>query len=83
MMKEKRKTWPDHLPVAQWSHRTAQRPSTTASPCTLVYVELGVSSIRMALAVGWDPLHKLTDLEAIEERRGKAKVKLEKRQQTV
>ncbi|KAL6971796.1 hypothetical protein U1Q18_031477 [Sarracenia purpurea var. burkii] len=54
--------------------------STSASPYSLVYgskrivlVELAVPSVRMALVVGWDPQHRLADLEAIEEKKKREK----------
>lgn len=79
--------WPEQLPTALWAYRTSKRRPTQATPYALVYgseavlpVEILVPSVRMALSAHLIPDARVVDLEALDEKRDKAAVNLEKYQ---
>ena len=84
MVHKDTKMWSDALLVALWAYRTSKRRPTKATPFSLVYgtkavlfTEILVPSARLALDVKLDnDSLRMLELEALEERRDKAKQNL-------
>lgn len=84
MVHEEPKMWYDALPVALWAYRTSKREPTKATPFSLVYgteamlpAEILVPSARLALDAELDNDNlRMLELEALEERRDRAKKNL-------
>ena len=84
MVHEEPKLWCEALPVALWAYRTSKRAPTKATPFSLVYgteavlpAEILVPSARLALDAELnDDALRMLELEALEERRDKAKKNL-------